>query len=218
MILIQLSRLIEDKLPNHNSWIPNGFQCPIFTWQKNVFPIKYFEYFAKECSCQLALLIQCMSCFKEYSIWLVSQLWPTLCDLMGSSPKGSPVHGGSPGKNTGVDCQVLLQGIFQTQGSNPVLPHLRWILYQLSHLGNPRTLEWVAYPFSRGSSQSRSWTGVSYIAGRFFTSWGTREAHVSNPKKLEESRNWFYPRASRKSTTYWQFDISTVICILDFLS
>ena len=137
MILIQLSRLIEDKLPNHNSWITNGFQCPIFTWQKNVFPIKYFEYFAKECSCQLALLMQCMSCFKEYSIWLVSQLWPTLCDLTGSSPKGSPVHGGSPGKNTGVDCQVLLQGIFQTQGSNPVLPHFRWILYQLSHLGNP---------------------------------------------------------------------------------
>ena len=42
----------------------------------------------------------------------------------------------------------LLQGIFPTQGSNPGLPHWRWILYQLSHKGSPRILEWVAYPFS----------------------------------------------------------------------
>ena len=205
-------------VPNHNSWIPSGFQCTIFTWQENVFPINYFEYFAKECSCQFALLIQCMRCFKECSIWLVSQLWPTLCDLMGSSPKGSSVHGDSPGKNTGVGCQALLQGIFPTQGSNPVLPHFRWILYWLSYLGNPRTLEWVDYPFSRRSSQPRNWTGVSYVAGRFFSSWGTREAHVSNPKKLEESRNRFFLRCSRKSTTYWQFDVSAILCVLDFLS
>ena len=39
-----------------------------------------------------------------------------------------------------------------------------------------RILEWVAYPFSRGSSQPRNWTGVSHIAGRKFTSWTTGEA------------------------------------------
>ena len=39
-----------------------------------------------------------------------------------------------------------------------------------------RILEWVASPFSRGSSQSRGWTQVSRIAGDFFTSWATREA------------------------------------------
>ena len=39
-----------------------------------------------------------------------------------------------------------------------------------------RILEWVAIPFSRGSSQPRDWTYVSYIAGRFFTTWATREA------------------------------------------
>ena len=38
-----------------------------------------------------------------------------------------------------------------------------------------RRLEWVAFPFSRGSSQPRDWTQVSRIAGRFFTSWATRE-------------------------------------------
>ena len=39
-----------------------------------------------------------------------------------------------------------------------------------------RILEWVAFPFSRGSSQPRDWTQVSCIAGRFFTSWATWEA------------------------------------------
>ena len=46
----------------------------------------------------------------------------------------------------------LLQGIFPIQGSNPGLWHCRWILYQLSHKGSPRILEWVAYPFSSRSS------------------------------------------------------------------
>ena len=39
-----------------------------------------------------------------------------------------------------------------------------------------RILEWVAVPFSRGSSRPRDWTLVSHIDGRFFTSWATREA------------------------------------------
>ena len=39
-----------------------------------------------------------------------------------------------------------------------------------------RVLEQVASPFSRGSSQARDQTQVSYIADRFFTSWATREA------------------------------------------
>ena len=51
----------------------------------------------------------------------------------------------SPGQNTGVGSLSLLQGIFPTQGSNPDLPHYRQILYQLSHKGSPRILEWVAY-------------------------------------------------------------------------
>ena len=37
-------------------------------------------------------------------------------------------------------------------------------------------LEWVAFPFSRGSSQPRDQTQVSQIAGGFFTSWATTEA------------------------------------------
>ena len=41
-----------------------------------------------------------------------------------------------------------------------------------------RILEWAAYPFSRGPSRPRNRTGVSCIAGRFFTSWATRDVHT----------------------------------------
>ena len=43
---------------------------------------------------------------------------PTLCDHMDCSPPGSSVPGDSPGKNTRVGCQLLLQGIFPIQGLN----------------------------------------------------------------------------------------------------
>ena len=77
-----------------------------------------------------------------------------------------------PGPNTGVGSLSLLLG----NPPNPGLPHCRWILYQLSYQGSPRILEWVAYPFSSRSSQPRNWTGVSCIAGGFFTNWAIREA------------------------------------------
>ena len=66
--------------------------------------------------------------------------------------------------------------IFPTQGSNPGLLQHGWILYQLSHQGSQRTLEWVAYSFSSGTFWPRNRTGISCIAGGFFTSWATREA------------------------------------------
>ena len=50
------------------------------------------------------------------------------------------------------------------------------ILYQLSHKGSPRMLEWVAYPFSSRSSQPRNQTRVSCVAGGFFTNCAIREA------------------------------------------
>ena len=68
------------------------------------------------------------------------------------------------------------RGIFPTQVSNPGLPHCRGILYQLSYNGSPRILEWVGYPFSSRSSWLRNQTGVSCIAGWFFTNWAIREA------------------------------------------
>ena len=54
------------------------------------------------------------------------QSCPTLCDPMDCSLPGSSAQWDSPGKNTGVGCHALLQGIFLTQGSNP---HLLCLLY-----------------------------------------------------------------------------------------
>ena len=84
----------------------------------------------------------------------------------------------SPGQNTGVGSLSLLQGIFPTQESNPVLLHCRQLLYQLSHNGSPRILEWIAYPFSSRSARPRNWTRVSCIVGGFFTSSAIREAQA----------------------------------------
>ena len=70
-------------------------------------------------------------------VCLVTQLCPTLCDPIHHSPPGSSVHGDSRGKNTGVGCHALLQGIFPPQGSNPGLLHCSRILYHLSHQGSP---------------------------------------------------------------------------------
>ena len=109
---------------------------------------------------------------------LVTQLCPSLCNPMDCSLPGSSVHGDSPGKNSELGCHALLQGIFPTQGFDPGLQHCRWILCRLSHQGSPGILEWVGYPFSRGSSWPKNWTGVSSIAGRFFTSWASREAQT----------------------------------------
>ena len=95
---------------------------------------------------------------------------PTLqADSLPAEPPGEP-------KDSGMGSLSLLQGIFPTQSLNLRLPHCRQILYQLSHKGSPQILKWVAYPFSSRSSQPRNWTGVSCIAGGFFTNWAMWEA------------------------------------------
>ena len=113
--------------------------------------------------------------FLVYLIWSemkvkmkITQLCLTLCD---------PVdYASHTGQNTGVGNHSLLQGIFPTQGLDPDLLPCRQILYQLSHQGSPRILEWVAHPFPSGSSWPRNQTRVSCIAGGFFTNWAIREA------------------------------------------
>ena len=55
-------------------------------------------------------------------------------------------------------------------------PHVAQQAPQSMGILQARILEWVAMPYSKGSSQSRDWRQVSHIAGRFFTVWVTREA------------------------------------------
>ena len=71
--------------------------------------------------------------------------------------------GRPPGTSPSVTCWRQVEGQSQRAASetgatslhtrsNPGLLHCRRILYHLSHKGSPRILEWVAYPFSSGSS------------------------------------------------------------------
>ena len=55
----------------------------------------------------------------------------------------------------------------------------------------PRILEWVAIPFSRGFAQPQDWIWVSCVAGRFFTIWATREALIqyNTETKVEEKKS-----------------------------
>ena len=48
--------------------------------------------------------------------------------------------------------------------------------YTVHGILQAKILEWVAFSFSKGSSQPRDKTQVSHIAGRLFISWETREA------------------------------------------
>ena len=113
--------------------------------------------------------------FTEHHFYLKVQV---ACSVVPDSlqPHGLYSPWNSPGQNTGVGSLSLLQGIFLTQGWNPGLLHCRQILYQLNHKRSPRILELVAYPFSGRFYRPRNQTQVSRIAGRFFTSWTTREA------------------------------------------
>ena len=60
----------------------------------------------------------------------------TLCNLMDQSLPGFSVHGDFSGKNTGVGCHILLQGIYWTQGWKPVTQ----IIYHYHHLESPKNL------------------------------------------------------------------------------
>ena len=71
---------------------------------------------------------------------LVTQLCLTLCNSMDCILPGSSVHGDSPGKNTGVGCHTLLQGIFPTQqATEPKSP----MLQADSLLSEPPGLQWI---------------------------------------------------------------------------
>ena len=104
---------------------------------------------------------------------LVAQSCPALCDPIDCSPPGTSVHWDSPGKNTGVCCHALLQGIFPTLESNRGLLHCRRILYQLSYQGSPlhilfilKTILWSRYyychpRFSNGEIEAK----ISQVTG-----------------------------------------------------
>ena len=108
------------------------------------------------------------------------------------------------GQNTGVGSLPLLQAIFPTQGTNPGLPHCRRILYQLSHKGSPRILEWVTYPFSSKCSWPRNQTRISSITGGFFTNWAIREALKSKHQSKVHKSHHFMANRMEEKRKWWQ--------------
>ena len=103
----------------------------------------------------------CVCC----AVLCLSWLCPTLCDPLDCSLQAplSTYRRGLPCPPPGYL-------------PHPGIPQCMQILFHLSHQGSPRLLAWVAYPFSRGSSWARNWTGISCISGGFVTSWATRES------------------------------------------
>ena len=89
-------------------------------------------------------------------------LWPILWTIQSMEFSKPKYWSGWP---------FLSPGDLPNPGIKPRSPALQADSLQLS-----LSLEWVAYPFSSGSSWPRNWTGVSCIAGRFFTNWAMREA------------------------------------------
>ena len=92
-------------------------------------------------SCMSSMYILDINCLSNM---LLCDLVTKLCWLLwphGLQPARLLYTWDFPGKDTGVACHFLLQGIFPTQGSNPhllhcsSLLHYRWFLYQLSHQG-----------------------------------------------------------------------------------
>ena len=66
--------------------------------------------------------------------------------------------------------------------------------YTVHGILQARILKWVAFPFSRGSSQPKDQTQVSHIAGRFFTNWATREPKNTGVGAYPFSRGSSWPR------------------------
>ena len=116
-------------------------------------------------TCTTCCAVSCLVAQWCPTLWALHELWPArlLCPW-GFSRKES--WSGSP-------CPPPVDF------PNPGLLHSRRILYHLSYQGSPRILEWVAYPFSRRTSQSRNHTGVSWISGSLLTSWATWEAQYA---------------------------------------
>ena len=100
----------------------------------------------------------------------VAQSCPTLCDPTDYSPPGSSVHGILQARTLEWVAVPSSRGICPIQELNRGLLHCRQILYCLKPPGKPENTGVDSISLSRGISRPRNRTGVSCIAGEFFTS------------------------------------------------
>ena len=160
-------------------------------WEHQTFSLrelswKHFQYQVKYEIWNMMLKIKLeVSCAV---LCLVTQSCLILFDRMDCSPSGSSGHGIL---QTRILEWIAMPphppGDLPNLGIKPRFPILQVILYCLSHQGNPRILEWIAYPFSRVSSQPRNQTGVSCIASRCFTKLGGKPQKYHNETIRKET-------------------------------
>ena len=146
---------------------------------ENALPLELFSSVA--CLlCELCCPITCSYPSTCYAVLcLVSQSCLTHWDPMDCSLPGSSVHGDSAGKNTGVGCHALLPGDFPNPGIKPRSRTLQANSFtDWANQGSLRILEWVAYPFSRGSSWPRNQTGSPALQVDSLPAGLHREAHL----------------------------------------
>ena len=134
---VSCSRGRESPLLEHWGILPPSVLCPYFYWNKTG-PLLVCK--APQTS-PLGSIFLVPSLLQRFSKWEESEsvihsvvsdcVWPHRLQ-----PPRLLCPWDSPGKNTGVACHVLLQGIFPTRGSNLGLLHCRQILYYLSHQGS----------------------------------------------------------------------------------
>ena len=110
----------------------------------------------------------------------------------------------SLGKNTGVGCHSLLQGIFPTQGSNLGLLHCRWILYCLNHQETPITSKDALM----NGKWKLSWKMAQLFAlqmGRLQSTYYPSLPGAHSGRGLDISLLATFPRLPSLPPTYWCF-------------
>ena len=125
-----LESTLQGCIGSQQSQIPNevwsGSCAPSESLEPHSCPPRMAGSCLQGVSCHYAL-------FTKMCMYLLSGVQLFCNHKVGCSPPGSSIHWISPGKNTGMGCHSLLQGIVPTQGLNPGLLHCIQILYHLSH-------------------------------------------------------------------------------------
>ena len=132
----------------------------------------------------------------NFSKWPVN--WSETCSIMFNSLQTRGLYSpwNSQGQNTGVGSHSLLQKIFPSQGSNPGLPHCRWVLHQLSYQESPlhyrRLCDWLmnVEPHSYGS-KIRTWLCSQSVSG--FLTLDNISIQEMRLRRYQRTDCWVFP-------------------------
>ena len=171
-----------------------------------------------------------MCSFPTNACCLFRYIW--LCNPMDCSLSGSSVHGILQARILEWVAMPSSRGSFWRRnwtslcllhwqaGFLPLAPHVKVTRscptlydpmdYTVYGIFQARILEWIAIPFSRGSSQPRDRTQVSCTAGRFFTIWATESPIIflwaNNQRKRDHGRcSWLSIYFCSSLVSTWKF-------------